>query len=122
LAEVTPPQRLTLLLDDSRLKAIQRWLWVLSTGGTLLDGFRRRRTDALIASLLICVLSIFTVYLLVGRHKRYRELNGEKVPNWWVALWRAVNEMSGTLYCVGVVTSSAVGFVLIILMRTPGKI
>jgi hypothetical protein len=28
-----------LLLDESPLKAIQRWLWVLSTGGTLLDGF-----------------------------------------------------------------------------------
>src|SRR5438270_1018642 len=28
-----------LLLDESRLKAIQRWLWVLSTGGTLRDGF-----------------------------------------------------------------------------------
>jgi MFS family permease len=39
LAEVTPPQRLTLLLDESPLKPIQRWLWVLSTGGTLLDGF-----------------------------------------------------------------------------------
>jgi MFS family permease len=39
LTEVTPPQRLTLLLDESPLKAIQRWLWVLSTGGTLLDGF-----------------------------------------------------------------------------------
>jgi putative MFS transporter len=39
LAEVTPPQRLALLLDESPLKAIQRWLWVLSTGGTLLDGF-----------------------------------------------------------------------------------
>jgi len=39
LAEVTPPQRLTLLLDESPLKAIRRWLWVLSTGGTLLDGF-----------------------------------------------------------------------------------
>ncbi len=39
MAEVTPPQRLTLLLDESPLKAIQRWLWVLSTGGTLLDGF-----------------------------------------------------------------------------------
>jgi nitrate/nitrite transporter NarK len=39
LAEVSPPQRLTLLLDESPLKAIQRWLWVLSTGGTLLDGF-----------------------------------------------------------------------------------
>jgi putative MFS transporter len=39
LTEVTPSQRLTLLLDESPLKAIQRWLWVLSTGGTLLDGF-----------------------------------------------------------------------------------
>ena len=39
MAEVTSPQRLTLLLDESPLKPIQRWLWVLSTGGTLLDGF-----------------------------------------------------------------------------------
>jgi MFS transporter, putative metabolite transport protein len=39
LAEVTPSQRLALLLDESPLKAFQRWLWVLSTGGTLLDGF-----------------------------------------------------------------------------------
>jgi putative MFS transporter len=39
LTEVTPSQRLTLLLDESPLKPIQRWLWVLSTGGTLLDGF-----------------------------------------------------------------------------------
>ena len=39
MAEVTPSQRLTLLLDESPLKAIQRWLWVLSAGGTLLDGF-----------------------------------------------------------------------------------
>jgi putative MFS transporter len=39
LAEITPSQRLTSLLDGSPLKPIQRWLWVLSTGGTLLDGF-----------------------------------------------------------------------------------
>src|SRR5213594_4665878 len=39
LTEITLPQRLTLLLDESPLKRIQRWLWVLSTGGTLLDGF-----------------------------------------------------------------------------------
>ena len=39
MAEVTSPQRLTLLLDESPLKPIQRWLWVLSAGGTLLDGF-----------------------------------------------------------------------------------
>ena len=28
-----------MLLDESPLKALQRWLWVLCTGGTLLDGF-----------------------------------------------------------------------------------
>ena len=39
MVEVTPSQRLALLLDESPLKALQRWLWVLSTGGTLLDGF-----------------------------------------------------------------------------------
>jgi putative MFS transporter len=39
LVEITPSQRLTSLLDRSPLKPIQRWLWVLSTGGTLLDGF-----------------------------------------------------------------------------------
>jgi hypothetical protein len=39
LGEVTPAQRLALLLDASPLNGIQRWLWVLSTGGTLLDGF-----------------------------------------------------------------------------------
>jgi MFS transporter, putative metabolite transport protein len=39
LTETTPSQRLTSLLDESPLKRIQRWLWVLSTGGTLLDGF-----------------------------------------------------------------------------------
>jgi MFS transporter, putative metabolite transport protein len=39
LVEVTPSQRLALLLDQSPLQALQRWLWVLSTGGTLLDGF-----------------------------------------------------------------------------------
>ena len=37
--ELSPSQRLTLLLDESPLKGIQRWLWALSTGGTLLDGF-----------------------------------------------------------------------------------
>ncbi|HEY7001152.1 MAG TPA: MFS transporter, partial [Candidatus Udaeobacter sp.] len=39
MADIPPSQRLTLLLDGSPLKPIQRWLWVLSTGGTLLDGF-----------------------------------------------------------------------------------
>jgi MFS transporter, putative metabolite transport protein len=39
LSEIIASQRLTLLLDESPLKPIQRWLWLLSTGGTLLDGF-----------------------------------------------------------------------------------
>jgi MFS family permease len=39
LADIALAQRLTLLLDASPLKPIQRWLWLLSTGGTLLDGF-----------------------------------------------------------------------------------
>ena len=40
MSEIALPQRLTLLLDESSLNRIQRWLWVLSTGGTLLDGTR----------------------------------------------------------------------------------
>jgi putative MFS transporter len=39
VAEITVSQRLTSLLDESPLRPSQRWLWVLSTGGTLLDGF-----------------------------------------------------------------------------------
>ena len=39
MTDLSPSQRLTGLLDESPLKPIQRWLWVLSTGGTLLDGF-----------------------------------------------------------------------------------
>jgi MFS family permease len=39
LSDIPLPQRLTLLLDESPLNRIQRWLWVLSTGGTLLDGY-----------------------------------------------------------------------------------
>jgi MFS family permease len=39
LSEIALPQPLTLLLDESPLNRIQRWLWVLSTGGTLLDGY-----------------------------------------------------------------------------------
>ena len=39
MAEITLQQRLTLLLDGSPLTPTQRWLWVFSTGGTLLDGF-----------------------------------------------------------------------------------
>jgi putative MFS transporter len=39
VTDLTPSQGLTSLLDGSPVKPIQRWLWVLSTGGTFLDGF-----------------------------------------------------------------------------------
>src|SRR5258708_28564914 len=39
LSEISLQQRLTLLLDEASLNRTQRWLWVLSTGGTLLDGY-----------------------------------------------------------------------------------
>jgi MFS transporter, putative metabolite transport protein len=39
LSGIALPQRLTLLMDESSLNRIQRWLWLVSTGGTLLDGY-----------------------------------------------------------------------------------
>jgi putative MFS transporter len=39
VTDLTLSERFTALLDGSPVKPIQRWLWVLSTGGTLLDGF-----------------------------------------------------------------------------------
>ena len=77
--------------------------------------------DAIIASALIFTLAVFTIYLLVGRHNKYCELNQATLLSWSAALWRATKEMSGTLYCVVVVTFSAIGFFLIILMRVVGR-
>ncbi len=73
--------------------------------------------EAIIAAALIILLWFFTVYLLVGRYRRYRELNKEPVSGWWAALAAAVKEMSGTLYCIGAVTFSAAGFLVIICHR-----
>ena len=73
--------------------------------------------DAIIASVLILVLWLFTVYLLIGRYRKYCELNNQKLATWWAALVAAAKEMSGTLYCVGVVTFSTAGFLLIMLTR-----
>jgi len=39
VTDLSRSQRLASLLDESSLRPFQRWLWVLSTGGTLLDGF-----------------------------------------------------------------------------------
>jgi hypothetical protein len=77
--------------------------------------------DAIIASCLIFTLTVFTVYLLVGRHRKYCELNNLELPSWWAALSHSAKELSGTLYCVVVVTFSAVGFFLIISMRVAGR-
>lgn len=77
-------------------------------------------TEAIVALILIFILTVFTVYLLVARHKKYCELNGVNLSNWWSAFCYAVREMSGTLYCVAVVTFSAIGFLLIILIRIVG--
>jgi hypothetical protein len=73
--------------------------------------------EAIVASLMIFVLSIFTVYLLVGRYQKYCRLNNKTFANWWAALVAAGKEMSGTLYCVGVVIFSTFGFLLIICLR-----
>ena len=72
--------------------------------------------EALIAVTLIAVVTAFTVFLLVGRHRAYRKLNFEDV-SWFGALWKAVAELSGTLYCIGVVVFAAAGFSLILWMR-----
>jgi ABC-type uncharacterized transport system YnjBCD permease subunit len=79
------------------------------------------QTDLIISISLISILSLFSIFLIVGRHKKYRELNGEIVSNWWIALGRAVKELSGTLYCVAVISFSAIGFILILLTRFSSK-
>jgi hypothetical protein len=73
--------------------------------------------DANVASALVVVLWVFTVYLLVGRYRKYRELNQQPASGWWAALATAVKEMSGTLYCIGAVTFSTAGFLIIICQR-----
>jgi len=62
--------------------------------------------EAILASRMIVVLSLFTVYLLVGRYRKYCQLNDKTFANWWAALVATGKEMSGTLYCVGVVIFS----------------
>jgi hypothetical protein len=108
--------------DDPREVIRQESFWFTATTvgftgfiGALLQ--RPSLCDAIVASMLIFVLCIFTVYLLIGRYRKYRELNGQPVSSWWAGLWAAMKEMSGTLYCVGVVTFSAFAFYIIICMR-----
>ena len=70
--------------------------------------------DALAASTLIFVLWLFTVYLLIGRYRKYCQLNNQTFAHWQAALAAAVKEMKATRCCVGVVTFSITGFLLII--------
>ncbi len=72
--------------------------------------------EAVIAIALIGAIGGFTVFLLVGRHREYRRLNSETV-SWWRALQLATAELSGTLYCVAVVTIASLGFALILWTR-----
>ncbi|MBM3883944.1 MAG: hypothetical protein FJ387_30280 [Verrucomicrobia bacterium] len=65
---------------------------------------------------LIVLLSAFTTYLLVCRHRAYCQLNDLPL-SWPKAFAHAVQEFSGTLYCIVVVLFAAFGFALIILMR-----
>ena len=83
--------------------------------GTTLKPFHA--SVLLLALVLIGVLSVFSIYLIVGRHRNYRQLNGENVRSWWHALHLAWQEKSGTLYCVSVVLFAAIGSMLIISSR-----
>ena len=74
------------------------------------------RSEALIAVTLIVVIALFTVFLLIGRHRAYRKLNFEDV-SWFGALRKAVAELSGTLFCIGIVLFAAAGFSLILWTR-----
>jgi hypothetical protein len=73
--------------------------------------------DAIVSFVLIFVLWLFTFYLLIGRYQKYRELNNQPVAGLWAALRSAIKEKSGTLYCVGIVTFSMIGFSLITYTR-----
>ncbi len=71
-------------------------------------------THASIASVLILTLSTFTFYLLVGRHQAYCRRDSLVLPTWYAAFRHALTEASGTLYCLAIVTFSAIAFFLII--------
>lgn len=73
--------------------------------------------DVFFVFYLIAILTSFTIFLLVGRYEKYLELNNVPVSSWREALRKAIIELSGTLYCIGVVLFAAIGFILIILMR-----
>jgi lysylphosphatidylglycerol synthetase-like protein (DUF2156 family) len=110
-------------MSDDREVIRQESFWFTATtlGFTAFVGSMLKSPsifEAIVASVIIAVLWLFTVYLLVGRYRKYCELNGQKLRSWSAALVAAAKEMSGTLYCVGVVTFSTVGFLLIICMRT----
>jgi hypothetical protein len=75
-------------------------------------------TEKAAALVMIILLSGFTIFLLVGRFKTYRELDGHPVIGWWATLWAAWLDRSGTLYCLAIVVFSALGFFFILFGRT----
>ena len=76
------------------------------------------RPTAIVASVVITCLAIFTIWLLVGRHRAYRQLNQHGVGNWWKEAWAVLVEASGSLYCVAIVALAAISASLVILSRT----
>ena len=109
--------------DDDKREVIRQesfWFTVTTLGFTGFVGSLLKDPSPAIATIawfLIFILWLFTVYLLVDRHKEYRRLNKEEIATWGAALRKAMEEHSGTLYCIGVVTLSMLGFSLIIWLR-----
>jgi hypothetical protein len=78
-------------MSDDREVIRQENFWFTATtlGFTAFVGSLLKspsKLDAVAASALIVVLWLFTVYLLIGRYRKYCELNNQKLQNWWAAL------------------------------------
>lgn len=73
--------------------------------------------DVFISLVLIWILTVFSIYLVIGRHRQYCEVNKTRFSSWSRAFDHAFRERSGALYCTVVTLFSAIAFTLIILMR-----
>jgi membrane protein YqaA with SNARE-associated domain len=97
LSEIALPKRLTLLLDESSLNRIQRWLWVLSTGGTVLDGY---------------------VIFVLGRDRKWiRRRRRETRRNVWRLPSAKLKEKFGVPSVLGIVSAvSLLGLVITLIL------
>ena len=100
------------------------WSWQVISG---FDPLRRRdrliavtyTADALAASALIFELWLFTVYLLIGRCRKYCQLNNQTFAHWWAALAAAVKHSTVLASSTGTVQFSILDFRLPIAIRSP---